>query len=77
MRRRTLGVEGKNGLDGNVNPLELILLKHLLEHELTILVRVKRGLSEKDLAVPCVDLELLVESVIPNVLNVGPILHNA
>lgn len=54
--QRTLSVEGHDGLDGNMDGVELILLEHGLDHELTVAEGVHGRLGEENLAVAGVDL---------------------
>jgi hypothetical protein len=60
-----LGVQGEDGLNGDVDAAELVLLEHDLAHGLAVLGRVHGRLGEEDLAVLRSDLELRVERVIP------------
>lgn len=69
----TLGIQSQHGLNGDVDTLKLVLLKHSLNHLLTVLVRVHRGLSEKDLALTRVDLEFLVEGIVPHIHDILPV----
>jgi len=70
--KKTLGIKHKNSLDGNIGTIETVLLEHHLDHLLTVLLRVQRSLGKKDLAVPGIDVETLMESVVPQVLHVLP-----
>lgn len=73
----TLGIKGQDGLDGNVDRLEAVLLEHDLQHLLAVLTRVQRGLSQQDLRVAGVDAQLLRESVVPDVVHVLEVLDNS
>jgi hypothetical protein len=75
-QRRTLSVESQDGLDGNVDSSKLVVLKHDLAHLLAILGGVHWRLGEEYLAAGSVHLELLLESVVPEVLHVVPVLDN-
>jgi len=70
--KKTLSIKHKNGLDSNIGSIETVLLEHHLDHLLTVLLRVQRSLGKKDLAVPGIDVETLMESVVPQVLHVLP-----
>jgi hypothetical protein len=72
----TLGVESQNSLDSNVDTAETISVKHNLAHLLAVLKRVHRWLCQENLPTLSVDLELLVEGVIPEMLHVVPFLDN-
>lgn len=73
----TLCVEGENGLDGDVDALEAVPLKHYFDHLLAVAERVEWGLGEQDLAAGRVDLELFKEGVVPEVLHVVPFPYNS
>jgi len=70
--KKTLGVKHENGLNGDIDTMETVLLEHDFHHLLTVLAGVHGGLSKKDLAVLGVDLEALVPGVIPDVLHILP-----
>ena len=72
----TLGIEGQDGLDGDIDALEAILLKHALDHLFPVGLGVHGRLSQHDLGVPGVNFELLVEGVIPQVTHVRPVLDD-
>lgn len=74
---RTLGIECEDGLDCDVDAAKLVILKHDLGHLLAVLERVHRGLGEEDLAPARVDLEFLLERVVPQDLHVVPVLDDA
>lgn len=71
-----MGVEGEDGLDGDIDALEAIFLKHALDHLLPVSLGVHGRLGQHDLGVAGVDLELLVEGVVPEVTHVGPVLDD-
>jgi len=70
--KKTLSIKHKNGLNGDIDTMETVLLEHDLNHLLTVLTRVHRSLSKKNLAVLGVDLETFVPGVIPDVLHILP-----
>jgi len=70
--KKTLGVQHENGLHGDVDTAETVLLEHDLHHLLTVLKRVHGGLSKENLAVLGVDLEALIPGVVPHVLHILP-----
>ncbi|KAH3680590.1 hypothetical protein WICPIJ_008210 [Wickerhamomyces pijperi] len=70
-----LGVQGQDGLDGNVNSAELVLLKHDVHHLLSVLQRVHWRLGEKNLLACCVLLQSLEERVVPKMFHVFPVLY--
>lgn len=72
----TLGIKGQDGLDSNVDTAESISIKHNLAHLLTVLERVHGGLCQENLLAVGVDLELLVEGIIPEMLHVVPLLDD-
>jgi len=69
---KTLSIKHENGLHGNVDTVETVLLEHDLHHLLTILLGVHGSLSKKNLALLGVDLKALVPGVIPDVLHILP-----
>jgi hypothetical protein len=75
--QQALRVERQHGLDGDVDRLEAVLLEHDLAEALAVLLRVHRRLGEQDLALARVDAQLLVERVVPHVLDVLPVAHDA
>lgn len=72
-----MGVKGEDGLDGDIDALEAILLKHAFDHLLPVSLGVHGGFGQHDLGVAGVDLELLVEGVVPEVTHVCPVLDDA
>jgi len=60
-------------LNSDVNTLELVLLEHPLNHHFSVFVGIEGWFGEEDFAFFGFDLEALEESVIPNVIDVGPI----
>lgn len=75
--RRTLGIQGQHRLDRHVDAAEAVALEHDLAHLLAVLERVHGRLRQQDLAALGVRLHLLVEGVVPEVLHVVPLLHDA
>ena len=75
--QRTLSVERQDGLDGNVRRVEFVLFKHHFEHLLAIVNWIEGRLGEQNSAVGGINLQLVVEGVVPNVAHVFPIAHNA
>jgi hypothetical protein len=85
-----LRVESQNGLDGDVDGLEVVFLEHNLEHLFAVGLRgedlkkkgggdfrIQRGLGEEDLAIGRVDFEALGEGVVPKVAHVLPVADDA
>jgi len=70
--KKTLSVKHENGLNGDIDTVETVLLEHGLNHLLTVLKRVHGSLGKKNLAFLGVDLEAFVPGVIPNVLHILP-----
>lgn len=69
----TLSVESQHGLNGDVDAVELVGLKHDLSDLLSVLQRVQGRLRQQDLTVGRVDVEpLWAECVIPQVQHVLP-----
>ncbi|CAN8009736.1 unnamed protein product [Ixodes pacificus] len=72
----TLRVEGEHGLDGDVGTVELVAFEHDLDHALAVLERVHGGLGEQHLALPGIDVQLLLpEGVVPHQAHVIPVAH--
>jgi len=72
-----LCVKGEYSLNGDIDPSEPIILKHDLTHPLSIRLRVHRRFRQKHLHPFRIDFELLVESVVPEMSHVGPVLDDA
>jgi hypothetical protein len=73
----TGGVKGHDGLEGNVHVLDLEGLEHHWDHLLTVLFGVAGSLSEEDTdRLLRGATELVVESVVPDLLHVFPWLNN-
>mmetsp|Transcript_97991 Transcript_97991/g.134759 ORF Transcript_97991/g.134759 Transcript_97991/m.134759 type:complete len:406 (+) Transcript_97991:56-1273(+) len=70
----TIGVEGHDGLDGDIGVLDLEGFEHELHHLLSVLFGVARSLSDEDtLNLGGSDTELVVESVVPDGLHLAPV----
>jgi len=72
----TLGVKSQNGLNCNVDTAESISIKHNLAHLLPVLKGVHGRLCQENLLALSIDLELLMEGVIPEMLHVVPLLDD-
>lgn len=75
-RGKTLGVEGKHGLDGDIDAAKVVAFEHDLGHHLAVLQGVHWRFGEEDLAAGGVDLHLLEEGVVPEMLHVVPALDD-
>lgn len=64
-------------MNGDVYTAESVSVKHDLAHLLAVPERVHRRFCEQNLLAFGVDLELLVKSIIPQVLHVIPLLDDA
>lgn len=73
----TLRVQRQHGLNRHVDAAKVVALQHDLAHLLAVLERVHGRLREEDLAPGRVDLHLLVEGVVPQMLHIIPLLHDA
>merc|ERR1712156_1050068 len=69
----TGGIEGEDGLDGNIHGGHVEGLKHDLGHLLTVSLGVEGSLSEEDGLFLRGDTELVVEGVVPDLLHVIPV----
>merc|ERR1712048_230241 len=69
----TRGVEGKDGLDGNIHGGHVEGLKHDLSHLLTVSLGVEGSLSEEDGLFLGSNTEFIVEGVMPDLLHVIPV----
>ena len=72
----TIGVKRKDGLDGNVETLNLEGIEHDLGHLLSVGFWVLWSLSEEDLVLRWLDSELVDEAVFPNLLHLSPVGNN-
>merc|ERR1719427_801972 len=67
------GIKGEDSLDGNIHGGHVEGLKHDLGHLLTVSLGVERSLSQKDGLFLRSNTELIVESVVPDLLHVIPV----
>jgi len=72
----TVGVKGKDGLDGNVHTSNLESLEHELGHLLSVGFWVHWGLSKENVVLGGIDSELVGEAVLPDLLHLGPVGNN-
>jgi hypothetical protein len=70
------GVQRQDGLDGDVEGRGVEGLEDNLCHLLTVGLGVDRGLGEQDGVLLGRDTQLVVESVVPNLLHVVPVGHD-
>ena len=71
-----IGVEGEDGLDGDVETSNLESLEHDLGHLLSVGLGVAGSLGEEETMLAGVDSELVGESVLPDLLHVVPVLDD-
>jgi len=71
------GIERKHGLDGDVHSGGVEGLEHDLGHLLAVGLGVEGGLSEEHGVLLGGDTELVVEGVVPDLLHVVPVGHDA
>lgn len=69
----TVGVEGKDSLDGNVHTSNLESLEHELGHLLSVGFWVHWGFSKENVVLGGIDSELVGEAVLPDLLHLGPV----
>lgn len=69
----TLRVKRQHGLNSHIYAFELILLKHDLNHPLSVGLWVHRRFCEQHFASARVNLEFLVKGVIPEMFHVVPV----
>merc|ERR1712056_131915 len=69
----TGGIEGEDGLDGNIHGGHVEGLKHDLSHLLTVSLGVEGSLSEEDGLFLRGNTEFIVEGVTPDLLHVIPV----
>merc|ERR1719228_1052816 len=67
------GVEGEDGLDGDIHSGHVEGLEHDLGHLLTVSLGVEWSLSKEDRLLLRGNTELIVESVVPDLLHVIPV----
>ena len=70
-------VEGEHRLDGDVHRRDVEGLEHDLAHLLAVRLGVERRLGEEDRVLLGGDAELVVEGVVPDLLHVVPVGHDA
>mmetsp|Transcript_76454 Transcript_76454/g.155143 ORF Transcript_76454/g.155143 Transcript_76454/m.155143 type:complete len:451 (+) Transcript_76454:116-1468(+) len=71
------GVQGQHSLDGDVGGLNGEGLEHDLAHHLAVLLGVQGGLGQQNLVLVGGDAQLVVECVVPDLLHVVPVGHDA
>merc|ERR1712102_57316 len=69
----TGGVEGRDGLDGNIHGGHVEGLEHDLSHLLTVSLGVEGSLSKEDGLLLGGNTELIVEGVVPDLLHIIPV----
>eukprot|EP00962_Isochrysis_galbana_P018636 scaffold5373_cov103-Isochrysis_galbana.AAC.7 len=70
-------VQGEDGLDGDVHGRHVEGLEHDLRHLLTVGLGVERRLGEEDRVLLGRDAQLVVKGVVPDLLHVVPVCHDA
>ena len=70
-------VQRKHGLDGDVHGRHVEGLEHDLGHLLAVGLGVERGLGEEDGVLLGGDAQLVVEGVVPDLLHIVPVGHDA
>lgn len=68
-----IGVKGHDGLDSNVKTIAVELFEHDFGHLLSVGLGVSRSLSKEDVVFRGVASELIVESVLPDLVHVVPV----
>lgn len=68
----SIGVEGEDGLNGNIESSALEGLEHELGHLLSVGLWVLWGLGEEAFVLGWVDSELIGEAVLPDLLHILP-----
>ena len=66
-------VEGKNGLDTDIEGWNVEGFEHELDHLFTVSLWVHWGLGEENWVLSWVNTELVVESVVPDLLHIVPV----
>merc|ERR1712108_39511 len=69
----TRGIEGKDGLDGNIHGGHVEGLEHDLSHLLTVSLGVEGSLSKEDGLLLGGNTEFIVEGVMPDLLHIIPV----
>merc|ERR1719198_2940475 len=70
-------VEGEHSLDGNIHGWGVEGLEHDLCHTFTVGLWVQRCFSQENWVLLWRDTKLVVESMVPDLLHVVPVGHNA
>jgi len=71
------GVQGQHGLNGDVHGRGVEGLEHDLSHLLAVGLGVEGGLSEQNGVLLGSNTQLVVEGVVPDLLHVVPVRHDA
>lgn len=71
-----ISVKGHDGLDGNIETIGLELLEHDFGHFLSVGLGVSGSLSKEDVVLGRIASELVVESVLPDLVHVVPVGDN-
>jgi hypothetical protein len=71
------GVQGEHGLDGDVHGGRVERLEHDLRHLLAVGLGVEGGLGQEDGVLLGGHAQLVVEGVVPDLLHVVPVGHDA
>ena len=69
----TIGVQRHDGLDGNIETIDGELLEHDLGHLLSVSLGVTGSLSKEDIVLGGIASELVVESILPDLVHVVPV----
>jgi len=71
--KKSLSVEHKHGLNGDVDTLETVLFEHDFNHTFSVLLGIHGGFSEHNLGFVGLNLQLFEEGVVPDVLDFVPV----
>jgi hypothetical protein len=74
--KKSLSVEHKHGLNGDVDTLEAILFEHDLNHAFSVFLGVHGRFGEHNLGFGGLNLQLLEESIVPDVLDFIPVTND-
>lgn len=69
----SVGIEGENGLDGDVKSLDIVGLEHDFGHLLSVGLWVEWGLSEEDSVLGGINSELVGKAVLPDFVHELPL----
>ena len=72
----TSGVQGKDGLDGNVELGNVEVLEHDLDHSLSVFLGISWGFSQENTLVVWGDAKLLIITMMPNFLHIVPVVDD-